>query len=293
MRARERVSREARALARGARARGAAGRRQRGDDVPLGRGARRRDVEGFATRLLERGVLVAPGSFLGAVGRGLRPVRARAHRSTNARRAASILEVRSDGPTAAGSAIERRCLRRGAASLRGRAGRGGDPPARPRRGPRRRARDGGWVVNEWVKKAILLYFKLRKVEPMEAGALHFLDKIPVKTDYADRGVRVVRPGSRATGRSCPRACILMPGFVNIGAWVGPADDGRHVGDGRLVRPDRRRRAPRRRRRHRRRARAAAGAAGDRRGRRLHRLPLPSSPRACASAPGRCWPRTSR
>ena len=52
----------------------------------------------------------------------------------------------------------------------------------------------GWVVNEWVKKAILLYFRVRKVEPMDIGGLHFLDKIPVKTDYADRGVRVVPPG---------------------------------------------------------------------------------------------------
>jgi len=51
-----------------------------------------------------------------------------------------------------------------------------------------------WVVNEWVKKAILLYFRVRKVEPMEIGGLHFLDKIPVKDDYAERGVRVVPPG---------------------------------------------------------------------------------------------------
>ncbi len=56
----------------------------------------------------------------------------------------------------------------------------------------------GWVVNEWVKKAILLYFRLRKVEPMEVGGLRFLDKIPVKSDYAERGVRVVPPESLAT-----------------------------------------------------------------------------------------------
>ena len=54
--------------------------------------------------------------------------------------------------------------------------------------------EAGWVVNEWTKKAILLYFRLRKVEPMEVGGLHFLDKIPVKSDYAARGVRVVPPG---------------------------------------------------------------------------------------------------
>jgi 2,3,4,5-tetrahydropyridine-2,6-dicarboxylate N-succinyltransferase len=82
-------------------------------------------------------------------------------------------------------------------------------------------RDGGWVTNEWLKKAILLYFKLRKVEPMEAGQLGFLDKIPVKTDYAARGVRVVPPGVARYGSFLSEGVILMPGFVNIGAWVGP------------------------------------------------------------------------
>ena len=81
--------------------------------------------------------------------------------------------------------------------------------------------DGGWVVNEWLKKAILLYFKLRKVEPMEAGSLAFLDKIPVKRDYAARGVRVVPPGVARYGSFLSEGVILMPGFVNIGAWVGP------------------------------------------------------------------------
>lgn len=80
---------------------------------------------------------------------------------------------------------------------------------------------GGWQVNEWVKKAILLYFRLRKVEPMQAGGLHFLDKIPVKSDYADRGVRVVPPGVARYGSFLSEGCVLMPGYVNIGAWVGP------------------------------------------------------------------------
>ena len=79
----------------------------------------------------------------------------------------------------------------------------------------------GWNVNEWVKKAILLYFRLRKVEPMEAGGLHFLDKIPVKSDYAARGVRVVPPGIARYGSFLSEGVILMPGYVNIGAWVGP------------------------------------------------------------------------
>ena len=81
--------------------------------------------------------------------------------------------------------------------------------------------DDGWVVNEWVKKAILLYFRLRKVEPLEIGGLHFLDKIPVKSDYASRGVRVVPPGVARYGSYLSEGVILMPGFVNIGAWVGP------------------------------------------------------------------------
>jgi 2,3,4,5-tetrahydropyridine-2,6-dicarboxylate N-succinyltransferase len=82
-------------------------------------------------------------------------------------------------------------------------------------------RDGEWVVNEWTKKAILLYFRLRKVEPMEVGGLHFLDKIPVKADYAERGVRVVPPGVARYGSFLSEGVVLMPGFVNIGSWVGP------------------------------------------------------------------------
>jgi 2,3,4,5-tetrahydropyridine-2,6-dicarboxylate N-succinyltransferase len=82
-------------------------------------------------------------------------------------------------------------------------------------------RDGSWVVNEWAKKAILLYFRLRKVEPMEVSGLHFADKIPVKADYAERGVRVVPPGIARYGSFLSEGVVLMPGFVNIGAWVGP------------------------------------------------------------------------
>ena len=81
--------------------------------------------------------------------------------------------------------------------------------------------DDGWVVNEWVKKAILLYFRLRKVEPMEVGGLHFLDKIPVKRDDPSLGVRVVPPGVARYGSFLSEGVVLMPGYVNIGAWVGP------------------------------------------------------------------------
>jgi 2,3,4,5-tetrahydropyridine-2-carboxylate N-succinyltransferase len=82
-------------------------------------------------------------------------------------------------------------------------------------------RDGDWIVNGWTKKAILLYFRLRKVEPLEIGGLHFLDKIPVKADYAEHGVRVVPPGVARYGSFLSEGVVLMPGFVNIGAWVGP------------------------------------------------------------------------
>ncbi len=82
-------------------------------------------------------------------------------------------------------------------------------------------RDGEWVTNEWLKKAILLYFRLRKVETMEVGGLRYLDKIPVKTDYAEHGVRVVPPGVARYGSFLSEGVVLMPGFVNIGAWVGP------------------------------------------------------------------------
>jgi len=98
-----------------------------------------------------------------------------------------------------------------------------DALARLDRGEARVAekQNGVWVVNEWAKKAILLYFRLRKVERMEAGGLHFLDKIPVKADYAERGVRVVPPGVARYGSFLSEGVVLMPGFVNIGAWVGP------------------------------------------------------------------------
>ena len=82
-------------------------------------------------------------------------------------------------------------------------------------------RDGEWVVNEWAKKAILLYFRLRKVEPLEAGGLRYLDKIPVKEVDPSLGVRVVPPGVARRGSFLSEGVILMPGYVNIGAWVGP------------------------------------------------------------------------
>ena len=81
--------------------------------------------------------------------------------------------------------------------------------------------DDGWVVNEWAKKAILLYFRLRKVEPLDVGGIEYLDKIPVKRVDPAHGVRVVPPGVARYGSYLSEGVVLMPGYVNIGAWVGP------------------------------------------------------------------------
>ena len=81
--------------------------------------------------------------------------------------------------------------------------------------------DGGWIVNEWAKKAILLYFRLRKVEPLDVGGIEYLDKIPVKRIDPAQGVRVVPPGVARYGSYLSEGVVLMPGYVNIGAWVGP------------------------------------------------------------------------
>ena len=78
-----------------------------------------------------------------------------------------------------------------------------------------------WIVNEWVKKAILLYFRLRRMEPTELGPFLYHDKIPLKRDYAERGVRVVPPAAARFGSFLSPDVVLMPSYVNIGAWVGP------------------------------------------------------------------------
>ena len=81
--------------------------------------------------------------------------------------------------------------------------------------------DGEWRVNEDAKKAILEYFRLRKVEPIEVGPFEYLDKIPLKHDHAEHGVRVVPPATARYGSFLSPGVILMPSYVNIGAWVGP------------------------------------------------------------------------
>jgi 2,3,4,5-tetrahydropyridine-2-carboxylate N-succinyltransferase len=78
-----------------------------------------------------------------------------------------------------------------------------------------------WQVNEVAKTAILEYFRVRKVEPIEVGPFQYLDKIPLKHDHAERGVRVVPPATARYGSFLSPGVILMPSYVNIGAWVGP------------------------------------------------------------------------
>ncbi len=77
----------------------------------------------------------------------------------------------------------------------------------------------GWVVNEWIKKAVILYFPIQQMNVMEAGPMEFHDKIPLKKDYASLGVRVVPHGIARYGSYLSRGVILMPSYVNIGAYV--------------------------------------------------------------------------
>lgn len=81
-------------------------------------------------------------------------------------------------------------------------------------------RDGRWVANEWVKKAILLYFKLYEIETLETGPFEYRDRLPLKHHYAAAGVRVVPPAVARYGSHLERGVIMMPSYVNIGARVG-------------------------------------------------------------------------
>jgi len=78
---------------------------------------------------------------------------------------------------------------------------------------------GEWKVNEWVKKAVILYFPLRQMEVSEAGPLEFHDKIPLKRNYKQLGVRVVPHAIARYGSYLAPGVILMPSYVNIGAYV--------------------------------------------------------------------------
>jgi 2,3,4,5-tetrahydropyridine-2-carboxylate N-succinyltransferase len=76
-----------------------------------------------------------------------------------------------------------------------------------------------WKVNDWVKKAVLLYFPIQQMQTIEAGPLEFHDKIPLKSNYAKQGVRVVPHAISRYGSYLARGVVLMPSYVNIGAYV--------------------------------------------------------------------------
>ena len=77
----------------------------------------------------------------------------------------------------------------------------------------------GWQVNEWVKKAVVLYFPIQTMETIEVGPFEFHDKIPLKKDYKARGIRVVPHAVARHGAYISNETILMPSYVNIGAYV--------------------------------------------------------------------------
>jgi len=80
--------------------------------------------------------------------------------------------------------------------------------------------NGEWIVNEWTKQAILMYFPIQDMEVMEVGPFEYYDKIPLKKGWKDAGVRVVPPATARYGSFIEKGAILMPSYVNIGAYVG-------------------------------------------------------------------------
>jgi 2,3,4,5-tetrahydropyridine-2-carboxylate N-succinyltransferase len=78
-----------------------------------------------------------------------------------------------------------------------------------------------WRVNGDVQASILDYFRARQMEPREVGPFEYHDKIPLKSGYDELGVRVVPPATARYGAFLSRGVVLMPSYVNIGAWVGP------------------------------------------------------------------------
>jgi len=79
--------------------------------------------------------------------------------------------------------------------------------------------ENGWQVNEWVKKAVVMYFPIQKMETIEVGPFEFHDKMPLKKNYAEKGVRVVPHAIAREGAYIAPGVIMMPSYVNIGAYV--------------------------------------------------------------------------
>jgi 2,3,4,5-tetrahydropyridine-2,6-dicarboxylate N-succinyltransferase len=79
--------------------------------------------------------------------------------------------------------------------------------------------DNGWTVNQWVKKAVILYFPIQSMKLMEVGPFEYHDKMKLKSGYVQLGVRVVPPAVARYGAFINQGVILMPSYVNIGAYV--------------------------------------------------------------------------
>lgn len=79
--------------------------------------------------------------------------------------------------------------------------------------------EGNWQVNQWVKKAILMYFPIQEMKTLEAGIFEYHDKMPLKKNYASLGVRVVPSAVARYGAFLAKGVIMMPSYVNIGAYV--------------------------------------------------------------------------
>ncbi len=77
----------------------------------------------------------------------------------------------------------------------------------------------GWKVNDWIKKAVILYFPIRKMETIEVPPFEFHDKIPLKSGYKEKGIRVVPHAIARYGAYISKGVIMMPSYVNIGAYV--------------------------------------------------------------------------
>jgi len=77
----------------------------------------------------------------------------------------------------------------------------------------------GWQVNDWVKKAVILYFPIQQMETIEVGPFEFYDKMKLKKNYAEQGVRVVPHAVARYGSFLQKGVILMPSYINIGAYV--------------------------------------------------------------------------
>jgi 2,3,4,5-tetrahydropyridine-2-carboxylate N-succinyltransferase len=151
---------------------------------------------------------------------------------------------------------------------------------------------GGWKVNEWLKKAVLLYFRTREMELIDADPAPFWDKIPLRftgfgeSQFRKLGVRVLPGTVVRRGTHLGKDVVLMPSFVNIGAYIGAStmvDTWATVGSCAQVGKHCH---TLRRCGHRWRARTAAGVADDHRGPLLHRCALGGGRRRCRRPPQR-------